>query len=221
MLRGLIGGLIGGAIGAAIWAGIALVTDYELGIVAWGIGGLVGAGVAIGSRGNAGPGLGVLAALLAIGAIAVGKYAAVSIIVDRYVKDKYSDAAIQDRIEHDFTDQTAKAYMAHSLIAEGEKSGTIYKWPEGVDPDEAETAAQFPKEVWADVEKRWGGMKPDARETYKSQAKEAMIEATKEGAHNAIATGKSVGFLASFSVFDLLWSFLAIGTAYRVATQDE
>ena len=42
-------GLIGGAIGAAVWAGVVAVTQYEIGWIAWGVGGLVGYAVAAGN----------------------------------------------------------------------------------------------------------------------------------------------------------------------------
>ena len=38
-------GILAGLIGAAIWAGVAYATHREVGLVAWGIGALVGAGV--------------------------------------------------------------------------------------------------------------------------------------------------------------------------------
>ena len=44
MGRGIIGGALGGLIGAVIWAGISYFTGYEIGWIAWGVGGMVGLG---------------------------------------------------------------------------------------------------------------------------------------------------------------------------------
>ncbi|MGB6854942.1 MAG: hypothetical protein WBG49_20340 [Thermoanaerobaculia bacterium] len=38
----LVGGLAGGLIGAAAWMVVVYFTDYELGVIAWGIGVLAG-----------------------------------------------------------------------------------------------------------------------------------------------------------------------------------
>jgi hypothetical protein len=43
----LVGGLAGGLIGAAAWIVVVYFTDYELGVIAWGIGVLAGYGVRV------------------------------------------------------------------------------------------------------------------------------------------------------------------------------
>ena len=47
LIPAIIGGLIGALIGGGIWAAIALITDYEVGYVAIGIGFLAGGGVVL------------------------------------------------------------------------------------------------------------------------------------------------------------------------------
>ena len=49
---GLLGGILGALVGGGVWAGIAILTDYELGVIAWGIGGLCGTAVVMFAQGN-------------------------------------------------------------------------------------------------------------------------------------------------------------------------
>ena len=60
--------------GALVWMGIAVVFDYEIGLVAWAIGGLVGFASAVtGARGSA---AGAMCAAMALAAIIGGKFLA-------------------------------------------------------------------------------------------------------------------------------------------------
>lgn len=70
--KGVIFGAIGAAIGAAIWCGIALATHYEIGYVAWALGGLTGFGMQLG-YGDANPKAGLTAVGLALLGIAASK----------------------------------------------------------------------------------------------------------------------------------------------------
>ena len=70
-IKPVIGAAVGALIGAAIWAGISIVTGYEVGIVAWGLGGLVGFG-AVMLKGE-GLALGGLCAVLTLMSIFGGK----------------------------------------------------------------------------------------------------------------------------------------------------
>jgi hypothetical protein len=76
--RALIGGLVAALLGGVLWAGIVITTKYEVGFVAWAVGGLVGFVMSrvTPSRGQA---LGTLAALLAVVGLVVGKVLIVTI----------------------------------------------------------------------------------------------------------------------------------------------
>ena len=74
VLGAFIGGTVAAVIGGVIWSYITIATNYELGIVAWGIGGLGGFGVLMLSQGKRGVALQVVAAGASILGIAVGKY---------------------------------------------------------------------------------------------------------------------------------------------------
>ena len=64
--------LVAAVVGAFVWKLIAVAFGYELGLVAWGIGGAVG--VAAAMAGGRGTGIGIVCALLALMAIFGGKY---------------------------------------------------------------------------------------------------------------------------------------------------
>lgn len=76
LVRCLAGGMVGGMLGAIVWAAIGY-AGYELCILAWGIGFVVGLGTRIGAQEWDGAVPGVVAVGVAILSICIGKYAAV------------------------------------------------------------------------------------------------------------------------------------------------
>ena len=78
----IIAGSIGGAIGAAIWGGIAYATHYEVGYVAWGIGGLVGVCVRVVAGDMDDFYAGVTAGVLSVISILAGKILSAILIVN-------------------------------------------------------------------------------------------------------------------------------------------
>lgn len=117
---GLLGSLLGALIGAAVWAVVAIVTEYQLGIIAWGLGALAGYGMARGHReGRVGAGL--AAALVAVLGILAARVVMVSYMardafepirtrlaildlstekLDRVATLAYTDAGQQAKREH-------------------------------------------------------------------------------------------------------------------------
>jgi hypothetical protein len=69
-------GLVAAVAGGIVWGLIVRWTDYEIGFAAWGIGLLVGTAVLFGARGARGVQLSVLAVVLALIGILIGKYLA-------------------------------------------------------------------------------------------------------------------------------------------------
>jgi hypothetical protein len=67
-------GLAAAVVGGVVWALIVRWTEYEIGFVAWGIGFLVGTAVAFGAGGARGIPLQILAVVLALVGIVIGKY---------------------------------------------------------------------------------------------------------------------------------------------------
>ena len=91
----LLGGLIGATIGAALWATLTYFTGMEFGLVAWAVGALTGFGVAKASRQEHFL-YGLLAVVLALLAIIVGRTIAIRLYFD---KEMTKLAQAQDEIQ--------------------------------------------------------------------------------------------------------------------------
>ena len=74
MVKGLLGGLTGAIIGGALWGLIVIVTNYEIGYMAIGIGFLVGVFVVLFSGGRKGIPQQIMAMIFAVMGILIGKY---------------------------------------------------------------------------------------------------------------------------------------------------
>lgn len=147
MLRGLIGGAIGGLVGAAIWTAIGFWTGYELGWIAWGIGGLVGIGVGVGTKQEGGPLGAGIAVVLSIAAIAGGKWSVVYLQVAGWVGGD----------EHAISD------IADVVLAEHQENGeSIGLKPNAEDADTYQE--MYPTIVWFEASTRWQAMSPTEQE---------------------------------------------------------
>jgi hypothetical protein len=82
VVGGIVGGVIGGGIGASIWAFIAYQSHYEIGWIAWAVGGLSGIGTVVGSRGATNWVTAIYATVVAAVAILFGRYFAISMILN-------------------------------------------------------------------------------------------------------------------------------------------
>ncbi len=67
-------GLAAAVAGGVVWGLIGRWSNYEVGVAAWGIGFIVGTAVVFGSRGRRGLPLQLLAVVLALAGILIGKY---------------------------------------------------------------------------------------------------------------------------------------------------
>ncbi len=205
MIRGVVGALIGGAVGAAIWAAIAYLAHVEIGWIAIFVGVLSGAGFKFASGGEAeGFMAGVVAAAIALGSIAAGKYAAVTLAVDDFIGGQAEP----------FTMDNARIYMADALVAEYEQNGKKLAWPVGYDVDSATEQAHYPADLWKDMDTRWATMSPDQQEAYRA-ACEGDWQANASAFRGEITDEV---FVESFNYFDILFGVLAVASAYGLAS---
>lgn len=196
-------------LGALLWKFIAVAFEYELAIVAWGIGAAVGfAAAAMGSRGRA---AGVLCAVLVVFSILAGKYLAVEtiradvaesiamemegdglrplyeeLIYDAEVYPTVGDEASlrQFMIDHDYTEATT---------------------PEAISDEEIEFFEDF---SGPQLEAFAAG--PPSYEDWVS------------GAYSEVAELSSAGLVIdSLGLFDLLFLGLGVVTAFRLGSQRE
>jgi hypothetical protein len=217
---GLIGSAIGGVVGAALWAGITYGTGYEIGWIAWGVGGLAGLGMAVGSKSGAGQVGGVIAALIAIVAILAGKYWAVDLIMNRELSKSHIANITDADIPGADDGAHWTSFIADQIIEEREKAGKTVKWPEGVNPEEAATEQEYPKDVWTDAAKRWKAMSPADRTKFRDDSAAYTIQQANAFLAAAKSQVRSEGFWSTFGVFDLIFGFLAIGTAFKLGSGD-
>src|SRR5262245_48674633 len=99
LVNGVVASAAGGVLGALVWAGVSYATDYEVGWIAWGIGALAGYGMSFGLKGACDQSSGIVAAVIALAAVFVGKYAAVHLAVHKSVME-YSATPIDDQALH-------------------------------------------------------------------------------------------------------------------------
>ncbi len=161
----LIGALVAGLIGAALWAGIVYFTNYEVGIVAWAIGGMVGIGAAIGARGEGGALTGAMAAIVAMASIVGGKYAVAYIVTHQ---GAMGIATMSEMTIDDVDDEWATGYLADKHIQEKLDNGQRIEWDNieaylhsAMWPDD------YPRDIQRAAEAKWSSMSPAQKMSYK------------------------------------------------------
>ncbi len=151
-IRGMLLSALGGVIGAVIWAAVAAALNSEVKFIAIGVGALCGLGMRIGAAEEADFMTGVLAGVVAIFAVLLGKQMAVEYIVyDATRVDTRNVWAIADEVVYEWRLQ-----------------GRSVKWPPGVIPEEAWLESDYPADVWEEAEHRF---------EFLSEAEKADLEA--------------------------------------------
>lgn len=86
--KAIAGAIGGGLAGALLWYAIVAMTDYKLGIVAVGVGWLVGRGALLGNGGRGGKPLAVASLVIALGSMLLGEYLSVNHVVHRVLAER-------------------------------------------------------------------------------------------------------------------------------------
>ncbi len=218
-MGGLLGAVVGGMIGAAIWGAIVYFTGYEIGWIAWGIGGLVGVGAQMGVRTGGGvpnATLPFMAAGVALLAVLAGKYSAVEIGIRQFEAGVAGNSAeVMFNLSDD--EEELISYVADGIVVEYEGAGRSVLWPLGVDPDEAYEEADYPNEIWSEATQRWQAMSASERQTFADD----INQETRDMVGEIASYMRSEGFIATFGLFDLLWFGLAMVTAWKIANDSE
>lgn len=209
-LRCLLGGSIGGLIGAVVWAAIGY-AGYEVGIVAWGIGFLVGFGVRAAAGEEVGWMPGILAVLIALGSVVAGKYMAVHMLVDHHFSDamnfKIDDPMIMVSV------------FAEEVQEELTKAGKPVPEPALSPENNATTIEQhYAPAVWAEAKRRWDALPPDQQAARTAEHEQETAKLMGALTDTLQSHARSEGFRQSFSLFDLLWGALAAMTAFRLGS---
>lgn len=93
---GLFGGILGALVGGGVWAGIAILTDYEVGVIAWGIGGLCGTAVVMFAQGRKGLPLQLVAVTTSVLGIVVGKYFTFYYFLKQALIEEYGEEGVAE-----------------------------------------------------------------------------------------------------------------------------
>jgi len=80
---GFLAGLVAAAVGAALWAGVTVLTGYQIGWMAVGVGALVGVAVRAAGKGTT-LAFGILGAMLALGGCLVGNLLTGAVVLSRH-----------------------------------------------------------------------------------------------------------------------------------------
>jgi hypothetical protein len=277
LIKAIIGGLVGAAIGAAVWAAIVHYGDYEIGIVAWGIGVLAGVGVRIGAGDRLSGLTGAIAVLIALLGVAGGKWGAASMYISQYdhtvlqseeaalsalsyevyyerlqagdrvaypagidpnfafgreevpqeiwqeAKDRFrdlprSDQQALERCPALANPECVLAFIARAIAEDREVAGERINWPGYEEMDERTRREHYPSDIWEEAEAEWAAMSPSDQAAFASQVETYMIDLQKQYFEAATEVFTAFAFIDSFSLFDLLWVFLAVASAWKLGT---
>lgn len=196
--RALIAGASAGLLGGIGWYLIVRFTGYEVGWIAWGIGLAVGSAMAAATQSRSKP-LAAQAGMLAAGALIVGK-----VLIFQWAAGPALAKELQQNPEA--LRQMAFLEMYESGEFPEHLEGQITALPED-EPWPDSLAAQIESLLNARIDQLGGG-EMDA----------AALEMA--GMIRAEVTLMD-GILASISLFDLLWFFLAVGTAWKLLLPNE
>jgi len=194
------GALAAGLVGAAVWAGIAVVANYEIGWIAWGIGAAIGAAFhKLGGRGAAGP---MLCAAIAVASIGAGKYVAFRTSVSNELDEILGSEMM--RVEYAAYQAFGAAYVAAQT--DEEKEALAREWIVEGNQDPSNVSAhrleQFRQNELPELLAIHRGDKNF--EQFKSEFTELAMA--------------DVNFADTLGGFDLLWIALGVMTAWRLAS---
>jgi len=216
-----IGGSFAGVVmGGALWAAIVYFTDYELGIIAWLIGVLAGFGAAIFTPERS-TRLGAAAAAMAIIGILIGKILILQwVLTPSHMQElavESSAEVVNEMIENPMVMlQVASEYMIANGQLQEDFSRRLMDFTEAKTND---PSTKIPPEIAAGVVKVTSFL-ASWPEDQKRAALEDWLRVhagqfTNEFMQNASWTEK---ITTTLSFWDILWVFLALSTAYKIAS---
>lgn len=205
-IRVFFGAIIGAFLGAFLWAAITILTGYEVGYVAWAVGGLTGMGAMLmGGRGSV---IGVTCAVLALAAILLGRLITINYVLDAELeavaeeetsKDAYNMMAAEAEEFAGLTsDDDYPAFMAKHGYSESTTAGSIT----------AEEVGWF-TEYSVPRLRAFHANKP-SYEQWRAESEEEFY------AYANAVYPPSQAILDSLSPIDLIFALLGIVTAYRI-----
>ncbi len=241
---GVASALAAGAVGAAIWFAVALFMNSELALLAWGIGGLVGFAMAVGSQ-QSGMLHGTIAATISVVSILVGKAVAFFVVLMPLFAvmgamtdigsprealalewtQNYFDPDRED-VDAAYADANARAQADVDALSDEEfweafreKAATDYAWQDALDAVD--------EDGYSDEDEYWGAVEAKSDELTTRYERD-LAEATPEELEQRWMDWKDSSFVTQgvsmadfsrgfFSTMFGLWDILFIGLALLTA----
>jgi hypothetical protein len=207
-------------LGAIVWAIIAIATNHEIGWVAWGIGAAAGGGMSLGYDDNSADGFipGVLAALVALGGIVLGKiFIVVWVIFPMLAADGADEVPLMREIVAGnmaaVALQERRIAPAANEVAWDQEFSKAMSSLETVSDDEIEQRFET---IMAQVAKESKATQTDSREQAATvELDQAWADAQPDAqSPSLIATF----FSAMFGPMDAIFILLAFFTAYKIGS---
>lgn len=144
-IRVFVAAVLAGVVGAVVWAAVVYFSGYELGLIAWAIGGLVGF-AALSATGRSGTTTtGVIAAAVAALSVVGGKWMVASIVTNDVLRsDAMVIAMIADVIIEEHREQGEEIIKPNARFAETIKE-------------------EYPPLIWSMAESRWQNISESER----------------------------------------------------------
>jgi hypothetical protein len=178
-----------------VWAGIVVVTGYELGIVAWGVGLVTGVAVCAATSERSGR-VGLMVAGLAFAGLLLGKFLTVEWAMPGMVSQEFAK-------DEETLDMLLRGVVAEEITTDPE----LIEWleeGEGRPPSDPELARKC-KELDDQIRDRIAAM-----------AKQEKVNRITTALLGNMSFAQRL--LATNSLFDILWLCLAVGTAWKLGT---
>lgn len=198
---GTVGAMGAALVGMLVWYGIIAATNYEIGIIAWAVGGLTGFGCRL-LGGGYSQKLGIIAGACAFVAIVGGEYLATRSAYNGFVTKMMAGAYeqqlayAQEAVKLE-TDAQIKEFLAKHNSEEGET-------PLAADSISNDQVKEFRKEELSEL-----------KDFAKGKPSKAEFEREIRGKFNS-AEMQGIILKESVSLWTILWLFLGVGSAYRL-----
>jgi hypothetical protein len=142
LLPAVAGGLLAAIVGGAIWGLIVILSDYEVGFVAWGIGFLAGFLVVRFAGGRKGVPLQAIAIVSSLVGIVLGKYIAYVYFIKEAVREQVSEEAADSigyfdtEVMRAFREDFSNVFSGYDLLWAGLAIFTAWRMarPSGIRP---------------------------------------------------------------------------------------
>ncbi len=197
-------------IGAVVWNIIAMTTNYEFSIIAWGIGGAVGlAAAALGARGFA---TGVICGVLAFVAIFGGKYLVIQSFKSNWYEILVESGELEDadlKQSYQYTLVAAQAYQSEVTDTE-----SLNQFMVDYGYSEAEQASRVNAEeirVFKDIDEPILLSMAAGNLSYEQWIRSLFQEDFENASTFDLIK-------EDFGIIDILFIFLGVGTAYRLGS---